>query len=82
MNFSKFTTFLEEIEDHLTNNIYLKLIRNQYTLSGRPRPYTCTITKCVGSQQINEMIKEIVECFTLPLRVKIDFWAVLTSSSR
>ena len=79
---TSYKSFSGEIEEHLSNNMYLKLITNQYSLSGRPRPYTCTITKCVGNNTISEMIREVTECFTLPIRVKIDFWAVLTSSSR
>ena len=62
--------------------MYLKLIKDQFSISGRPRPYNCTITKCVGNDTIPEMIRTIVECFTLPIKIRIDFWAIVTSSSR
>ena len=69
-------------QEQLKDVYYLKFIKNQYSLSGRPKPFNVTITVKIGKQDIAKIIEDILNCFRLPLSIGIDFWAVLTSFAR
>ena len=71
-----------EEQNQLKDGYYLKYIRNQYSLAGRPTPFNLTITIKIGPKDVASLIEDVLNCLRLPLTVGIDFWAVLTSHSR
>ena len=68
----------QKIKDHQ----YLKYVRNQYNLAGKPTPINITITIRVGKSDIQTIIRDVLNCFTFPLNCRIDFWAVVSSLTR
>ena len=72
----------KEDQDKLNENYYLRFIKNQYSLNGRPMPFNITITIKIGEKDVATIIEEVLNCFRLPLTIGIDFWAVLTSFAR
>ena len=72
----------EEEQSKLTDSYYLKFVKNQYSLSGRPKPFNATITVKIGKQDVPTILEETLDCFQLPVNIRVDFWAVLTSFSR
>ena len=69
-------------QEKLSETYYLRFVKNQYNLTGRPIPYNITITIKIGKKEIATLIEDVLNCFRLPLTIGIDFWAVLTSISR
>ena len=61
---------------------YIKLIKNQYHLSGLPYPTNATITILLGGVSIDKIVRKVLECFLLPVNVRIDVWATMTSKTR
>ena len=69
-------------QEKLLDNYYLRFIKNQYSLAGKPVPINATITVRVGKSDIQTIIHKVLNCFTLPVNCRIDFWAVVSSISR
>ena len=72
----------DEEHDEIKDNGYLKFVKNQYSLAGRPVPINITITIRIGKSDVQKIIRQVLDCFTLPVNCRIDFWAILSSLSR
>ena len=72
----------EEEQDKIKDNQYLRFVKNQYNITGRTTNSNITITVRLGKYDIQKIIYKILDCFTFPLNCRIDFWAVLASSTR
>ena len=66
----------------LADNYYLRFVKNQYSLAGKPIPVNATITVKIGKLDTQTIIRNVLNCFTLPLNCRIDFWAILSSITR
>ena len=72
----------EEEQEDIKDNQYLKFVKNQYSLAGRPAPINITITIRLGKNDVQKIVRQVLDCFSLPLNCRIDFWAILSSHSR
>ena len=60
----------------------MRYVKNQYSLYGRPYPFNATITIRLFNQEVETLLRDILEVFTLPISVRVDFWCKVTSDAR
>ena len=60
-------------QEQLKDGYYLRYIRNQYSLAGRPKPFNLTVTIKISQKNIPDLIENILNCFRFPLTIGIDF---------
>ena len=72
----------EDEREQIEDNYYLRFVKNQFSLAGKPEPINATITIRIGKSDIQTIIRKVLDCFTLPVNCRIDFWAIISSISR
>ena len=81
-NFKICSDLNESITSGWSKQNYIKLIKNQYHLSGRPYPYNATITISLAGASIEKIVRQVLECFLLPVCIRVDVWATMVSKTR
>ena len=69
----------DDVKDHR----YFKLLDNNVMFTPSQKPFRASITvKIQDDMKLMDIVSNVLDCFATPFRVDIDWWFVISSSTR